>query len=129
MRNNVRRCFWNLILSSIVFLPIFILGAWFELFIRDGKGSGSFSYVLAEGALLYIVMIVPTILAALLYSSALLFIPGAWPDLRRRIVALLLSFIVPIAVFLSPLPLGYFFVLAPVATVIAALSYGMFVRT
>lgn len=96
---------WNLLIACSVFIPVFLVASAIELRLRGGPPlEGELSYHVASGAVVYVTMLIPIALAAIVHSAALLLLPRRWSKRMRRVAALLLAPLVPVTVVVLRLP-------------------------
>jgi hypothetical protein len=123
VRSMIRGSLWNALMAAVVFLPVFLVVAAAELRVRGAPPlEGEFSYHLSSAAVIYLTMLLPVLLGALVHSGAILLIPPAWSPWRRRAAAIALAALVPLTVIVLRLPgegmLSFLVVGSAMATVI-----------
>jgi len=128
MRSLVSNILHNIAMVASVFLPIFILAASLEAFLIDKKSTGTLVQTVSSMVVLFLVMIIPLLVTSVVHSIMIHFIPRAWSGRQRRVLAVLLALIVPGGLLLVQIPIGYFFLVAPVSTIVAVITYGSCVR-
>lgn len=95
----------NLLVAAAVFLPVFLIASAVELRLRGAPPlEGDFGYHAGSAALIYLTMLLPVALGALVHSAAMLLIPPDWSRRRQRAAAVILSALVPLTVIVLRLP-------------------------
>lgn len=125
IRQMLRGMFRNLLLSALLFLPLFFLGIEVEMWLEGVAGGKYWVTEVGGAAVAYVVMILPILFASAVHSVALLLIPRRVSSGWRRIAALFLSALVPLTIILSKLPGVTYLVWFPWATAVATLAYGL----
>lgn len=121
------RIAWNALMIAVVYLPVFLGLAAFDLILQQDLHERDFARTVGDMAFYYIFMMIPLIASSFTYSLVLLVVPVQWSSNYRRVAAVLLSPLVPATVILLDLPW------APLlqvhfATIIATTTYGMFTK-
>lgn len=91
----------NLALLALVVLPLFFVLVWAQALFARAADATNLGYVLETGSVYYLTNVVPVLLGGLIHQVIWLLLPNAWPGRRRRMVALLLAPVIPMAVLVS----------------------------
>ena len=128
-KKAVRVFLWNGMMAAAVFLPGFLLTAWLQVLWMTGvPRRTTFSVEASDWLYIYLLFALPLILASLLYTATLFFIPDRWTPKQRRLAAILIAFILPVVVYLLDLPGGLVYLPFFGPTLIAIILYGMSTR-
>jgi len=113
----------NLLLAALVFLPVFLLANVAELKLRGVAFSEPVSYHASGAVVVYVGLLIPVLLGAIVHSAGLLLIPPGASKSARRIAAVALASLVPFTAILSGLA-AYLSGL-PGSAAVATLAYGL----
>lgn len=91
----------NLTLLALVAMPMFFLLVWIQALLGRATGATDLGYVIETGGVYYLTNLIPVLVGGLVHQAIWLALPGEWSKLVRRIVALLLTPLIPIAVLIS----------------------------
>lgn len=80
----------------LVALPAFFLLVWVQALIGGAYGSRNLGYALETGAFYYLGSVLYVGFGGVVYQTLLLFLPAFWSRLVARIVAVLLTSVIPI---------------------------------
>jgi len=119
----IRGLLRNLLLAAVVFLPLFLVVNVAELKLRGVALSEPVWYHASGAVVVYLGLLLPVLLGAVVHSAALLLIPAGAAERTRRVAAVALATLLPLTVILSGLApyLSDF----PGSAVIATLAYGL----
>ena len=118
----IRGLLRNLLLAAVIFLPLFLLANVAELRLRGVAFSEPASYHASAAVVIYLGLLLPVLLGAIVHSVALLLIPSRAAASTMRIAAVALAPLIPFIVIfsgLAPYLSGF-----PGSTAIATLAYG-----
>jgi hypothetical protein len=123
----IRGLLRNLLLAAVVFLPLFLVVNVAELKLRGVGLSESVWYHASGAVVVYLGLLLPVLLGAIVHSAALLLIPSGAAERTRRVAAVALATLLPFTVILSGLApyLSDF----PGSVAIATLAYGLICAT
>jgi hypothetical protein len=119
----IRGLLRNLLLAAVVFLPLFLVLNVAELKLRGVGLSEAVWYHSSGAAVVYLGLLLPVLLGAVVHSATLVLIPSGAAERTRRVAAIALATLVPCTVVLSELApyLSDF----PGSAAIATLVYGL----
>ncbi len=119
----------NILLGALVFLPVFLVSASFEVWLRGGEQEAEFAYHLGGSLIVFIAFLLPVVAGSVVHSLALLFIPKAWPLKRRRVTAVVLAPLLPVTVLMIGGLGGAAFIWVYFgATIVSTVAYGLTAR-
>jgi hypothetical protein len=124
VKQLIRGLLRSLVLAAIVFLPFFLLMNVAELKLRGVALSEPVWYHASGALVVYLGLLLPVLMGAVVYSAALLLIPSGAAERTRRVAAVALAALLPSTVILSgfaPYLSGF-----PGSTAVATLAYGLF---
>jgi hypothetical protein len=84
----------------LVALPCFFLLVWTQALIGDAEGSQNISYSLETGIFYYLGSVLYVVLGGLVHQVLLLFLPNTWNQFKLRVIALLLTPVIPLLLIL-----------------------------
>jgi len=96
----VKTIFKNIGWLILVALPCSFLLVWVQTLIEGSEGSQKIGYALETGLFYYLGSILYIALGGLLHQIFLLFFSSKWSLLKHRIIALLLTPIIPLLLIL-----------------------------
>ncbi len=114
-------------MAATVFLPTFLIISRIQVLLLIGDPF-RFPNEIAEGVYMYILFMLPLMLASLVYSAALLLFRFCWTFVPRRLAALVLAPLLPLTVYLFNLPGGLIYGPFFIPTVIAMILFGITAR-
>lgn len=91
----------NLALLALVAMPLFFALTWIQGLVGRAAGATDLGYVAEAGGVYYLSNLIPVLVGGLIHQVFWLVLPRAWPITRRRIMALLLAPLIPVAVLLA----------------------------
>lgn len=124
-RHIIRATVANFAILSLLIMPLCMVANWIETTISLGRG-GELGYQVSSLAVLYLMIIGFVLAGALIYQVALSLIPTRLRPGQRRMIALLLSPIVPS--LLIAFSGGAVFYMMPVSLPLSTLLYGLTAR-
>ena len=98
---NVKTVLMNLALLALVATPVFFLLVWIQGLTTGAEGSGDFGYVVTTGAVYYLNNIIPILVGGLVHQVIWVSLPEGWSSSRAKLVALLVSPVIPLAVWIA----------------------------
>lgn len=84
----------------LVALPCFFLLVWVQALISDAEGSRNIGYALETGAFYYLGSVFYVAFGGLVHQVFLLFLPSTWGQFKHRVIALLLTPVIPLLLIL-----------------------------
>lgn len=100
-RTILRTVLKNLALLALVAMPLFFVLVWVQVLLGRAAGATDLGSVMETGGVYYLTNLAPVLLAGLIHQVMWLVLPKDWPNAIRRVVALLLASVIPIAVVVS----------------------------
>jgi hypothetical protein len=91
----------NLALLALVAMPLFFVLTWIQGLLGQAARATDLGYVAETGGVYYLSNLIPVLVGGLIHQIFWLVLPRTWPSARRRIVALLLAPVIPVAVLLA----------------------------
>ena len=90
----------NLGWLALVMLPMFFVLTWVQALIAGAEGSRDLGYVVEAGGFYYLTYVLWVLLGGLVHQILVFLLPGSWGRAQRRVVAILLTPVIPVLVIL-----------------------------
>jgi len=121
---------WNMLVAAVVFLPAFLLAQHIELFVVGALTGKSLLAIFFEAIFMFIILVVPILIASMLFSIAAFVIPRRCVRHCYRLKAVLLSILFVLlfvaCLIVNNVSISVYFVGYWPATALATICYGFF---
>lgn len=87
----------NLAILVFIVMPLFFLMGWLYALISNTD----FRYIIETGIVYYLYNVVPVIIGGAIHQLILVTLPKDWTEVKFRIIALLSSPLIPIAIWIA----------------------------
>lgn len=98
--NSLTTALKNLALLVFLAMPLFFLFVWIQALLRNGTAARDLGYVLETGGVYYLTNLLPVLIGGAVHQVFWLALPRKWPDGGRKAVALLLTPVIPLAIWI-----------------------------
>lgn len=120
---------WNALIAAGVFLPVFLIAGELEVILRVGLPDGGFLYELGTAMYVYVGMVFQVIMASVVYTVMIIFLPFGWVKVRPRLLAFALSPLIPGIIIALNLSGTLFLLDFYYSSIVATVAFGGFAQS